>query len=398
MDPILQGKMTNMSWFIFSGLTVLIGFLYIIGVFYTINTIRKIHAGYKKGFIQQKECKDEYMEMESFRKNMYDTVYTQRNDLDNSIRVFVYLLFIIPIAFLIFIACYLRSQNEAFYFITFAVTILTIILLHRVLIDSTSNKTVFTYLASRVCDLKDVSNTKTNYYTQLFVFVVTFAIIYTLYRTRKFVLDPNTSLREGFSKVFTSTVEPYSFFIWLSILIWALTFIWVSSMTKWYEQLHNTILCNYPEQLAGLKLLLATYVEVDDNNYQLMRKVLQQCYFRVHQKYADIDMNNIENYAIYLMHYKGREFEELPESKELNAIRDFMYQIRTDQKLQKPLEGFLRWSIRYYTIQFVIIMYILFHVLYKLNPYYLAYTVIAGTIGLGFVLSWFSWFDTVMIV
>jgi hypothetical protein len=111
-----------------------------------------------------------------------------------------------------------------------------------------------------------------------------------------------------------------------------------------------------------------------------------------------ITEDNIGDYAIYLMNWRGREFEDLPESPELNKLREFMYRLRNDRVYQRALEDYFKFSKRYLLFHLIVILYIVFHVLYQQESMRrgLIFMIGVGIIAGLFVLSWYAWFDVAL--
>lgn len=406
------------AWSLFSlfiGMTVL---LYLIAFFTHIGAVRQLHRDYTKGFLFQKECKDEYTEQESTRKWTYDAIIHHRQDLSFGDGMNVYVLLWVPLVLCALCIIYMKEIHvkvasgnmQAFYgyfFVGITVTVILLAILHKIGIDRTSEVRLFTFLTKKNCNLDDVTDIQINKRVQgglLFVMIVLVIAFFMIQRLmKKWTSDPNSNIKPfGFSEVFFNKTTEFNYLVYAIILLWFMSWVWISTMTRFYGKLQDGILCYYPEQIATYKELLRQYVQ-DEQKFEQMKTLIEQNYFRIHMSYPNVNQNNIDDYVYYLMHFKGRELEHLEEGENtiadmhLTNLRNIMLTLRTNKMYKTTLFDFLKWCAFYFILQFVIVIYILFHAFYTRFQIHVSYIVILGSIMLAFALSWYSWFDTVLV-
>lgn len=377
-----------------------------------------IHSRFMAGFTFQKECKDEYTEQESSRKYAYEALVQTIPQLRFGNQMNLYLIFLVPIFLVLFMTLYMRDLSitikspdgsaklqtySGYFYLGIAIIVGLVIILQKVIFNTSSMVRMFLFLDEKNCYEDEYLFTEQHQH-RIQSLVISLIIIFSiaLYflqnKIANWIQNPNPGLQPGgFGKMFFEKTVDKNYFIYGMLGICFLAIQWIYKMTNFYPLLNSQVLCSYPEKIQAYKLLLQQYIAKKEN-YDAVKKIIEQTYLRVHKSYPDVNQSNIDDYVYYLMHARGRELESLPDAPELIDIKNFMLQLRSDSTFEATLRSFIQWCVRYFLLQFAIILFIAFHYLYKLYPISVSYTIIIGTIVVAFIASWYSWFDTVFVV
>lgn len=254
---------------------------------------------------------------------------------------------------------------------------------------------------------------------------MTFAVVYGYLKSR---IDapgdaPPTSIGEAFAQQLRDA--PYIVYVW--VVLWLFIAYWVFATVRHHAHLRTKVLCPYETQMDDYKTLLMNYIypapdpalyptkEAYDREtlarFERIKDHIERNYLRIHGSLPSPaiteDDENITEYIDYLMHWRGREFETAPESPELNELRDFMYRLRTHTVAKNTMEGYFKFNKWYLLIHFVVILYLVFHLLFiydkdlnstqeTLFEKWMTLFVTVGLIGGLFLLSWYAWFDVAL--
>jgi hypothetical protein len=409
----MDGK-EKLTWTLFSLIVGVVFLLYVMGFFTNMDTIRKVHFDYMSGFSFQKECKDEYTEQESSRKYAYDSLIENRAHMKFGNQLHKYIIFWVPVTLCLIMALFLKDVTlnypgatprpyAGYFYLGLILTFGVAFLLYKVILDANSQVQMFVDLKDKDCQgditLKSVKN---QHQVQMLVVFILLIILITFFFVvrgfRGWLGNPTAVLKpDGLGKLFFEKIMDKNYFINAMVGIWILAMIWIFKMTDFYDKLQVHILCYYPDQIVVYKGLLQNYIN-NEKNYQAIKSIIEQNYLRVHKTYPDVNRSNIDDYIYYLMHFKGRELETLEDTPDLIALKNFMTNIRSNTTYDNVLRNFLKWCANYFIVQFILVIYVVFHVLYLQFQGPVSYSIILGTIVVAFVLSWYSWFDTVLVV
>jgi len=393
-----QEKAIHLSKSIFIGLTGIPILLYIVGIFYSGDTIRRLHEATSVGWNYQAGCKNEYMESESYRKATFDAVQKEKYNLDSAMYIFLLVLFIVPIVTLLCVFFLMKSYNSAYYFITLIVIGAIGPMLYEVTLNKSAKNRVFSMFSQKDCNLDVFNPVSSHNKVQFLVLALFCAVVYVYYKAFNHI--HSLEGLQGFSDAFVKGITPYQYVYGVVVIIWLLAFVWVRLMTKEYDTIQQHVVCYYPQSQDGYKAAVTRFIQQDPSVYKLLVKVIQQNYFRAHSKYADIDRDNITDYVDYILYQNGRELENLESTanvEELNKLRDFMYQLRNDRLMEEPIRAFYKKTTVFFIVQFVVLMYALFHAVYARFPNQFSYMIIIGTSLMAFILSWIAWFDNAIV-
>ena len=409
----MDGK-EKIVWSIFSLVIGIAIILYVMGLFTNMDTIRRIHFDYMAGFSFQKECKDEYTEQESSRKHAYDALIKNRPNMTFGNLMNKYTLFWVPVGICILMTIYLKDVQiiypdgtkipyAGYFYLGIILTVVLIVLLQKVLLDEGSKVQMFVHLNDKDCYTNDpINSIKSQHRVQMVVCLILMVVLAGFYYLQKmfekWIANTQATVQPGgLGRLFFESTLGKNYYIYTIVVLWIFSMIWIFKMTDFYEKLQMYILCYYPEQITTYKMLLQQYIN-DDKKYQAVKGIIEQTYLRIHKTYPDINQSNIDDYIYYLMHAKGRELENLTETPELINFKNFMMNLRSNTTYDFVLRDFLKWCTNYFILQFILVLYIVFHILYMQFKGPVSYSIIIGTIIIAFVLSWYSWFDTVLVV
>lgn len=410
-----------------------VGFaIYAVGVLMNINTLRKIHGEYIKGFFFQKQCSDEYTEYESLRRHGYESLKNSRGALDSGAFVFLLILFWIPILLAALMMGYMINPSKQIGFLIWAWFLAVIVLfmmsvLFYVLIDVKTREKFYQFFQGTYCNTISPNNARYTMF-QGAMFLFTSVLVYSYYTLHSNTEDGRTT---GYIKNFTSGETPdrgkflgYEIYqysdankslVYFFVVVWILVAAWVYLSNKQYMRMRRDILCYYEGLMEDYKDALMNYIypvpdpalyptkaaydrETEDR-FKRIKDHVERNYLRIHGSMPSPTIqedDSIADYAIYLMNWRGREFEDFPESPELNALRDFMYRLRTDRIYKKAFDSYFKFNKWYLLIHLIIVVYILFHLLYDKSPEFqkwmTVFIAIAILVGV-FLLSWYAWFD-----
>jgi hypothetical protein len=65
--------------------------------------------------------------------------------------------------------------------------------------------------------------------------------------------------------------------------------------------------------------------------------------------------------------------------------------------MEEPIRAFYKKTTVFFIVQFVVLMYALFHAVYARFPNQFSYMIIIGTSLMAFILSWIAWFDNAIV-
>jgi len=409
-----------------------IGFiLYAVGILVNINVLRKIHGEYIKGFFFQKQCSDEYTEYESLRRHGYESLKNERGALDFGSFLFLLILIWVPILLAALMMGYMLSLSKtAIWIWVFALTlILLLFLLMNVLFQKTTRENFYQFFKDSYCNIEGSAGNERRYALfQGAIFLLTALLVYT-YFTLHSSVDGGTNT--GYTKGFIIN-EPapgqslgyeiykhsnkHQLMVYFFVVIWIFVALWVYLSNKQYMRMRKDILCHYEGLMEDYKAALMNYIypapdpsiyptkaaydRETEIRFKRIKDHVERSYFRIHETMPSPaiteDDDSIADYAIYLMNWRGREFEDYPESPELNELRDFMYQLRTDRVYKSAFESYFKFNKWYLLIHLVVVVYILFHILFNMDSKFERWITIgiAITILIGvFLMSWYAWFD-----
>jgi hypothetical protein len=420
-------------------LILIVGFaLYTVSIFNNINAIRKIHGGFIKGFYFQKECDDEYTEYESLRHHTYNALKNERAALDVGSYMNLLLLFWMPVATLLLLTGHMIGVSLIWTGVMAIVLVYVAYAMSKLYLNPTYNGRLYQFFEGSYCDTASTSITVMRRF-QTFLILITGAIIYGYYAlhskyengTKTVYLNkfPTNLDKEVVSKIRSGDEKQYpvgyllyqyatkrNYLFYGLVVVWLFAYLWVFLTTKHYNRLREHVLCHYDNLMAEYKVVLETYIYPDpesssyatqeaydketEKRYNDIKDRMERNYLRIHEimPLPSITEDTVGDYAIYLMNWRGREFEDLPESPELNKLREFMYRLRNDRVYQRTLEDFMKISKRYLLFHLIVILYIVFHVLYKNTTIQrgLIFMIGVGVIVGLFALSWYAWFDVAL--
>jgi hypothetical protein len=399
---------------------------YAIATFTNINAVRKIHGGYIKGFIYQKECTDEYTEHESSRRMLYDALKEERDSIDLGSYTSILLLVWIPVVFAVLMACSrIGIPTRAIgLWVSAMVALAMLYLCFHIAIDPDFRARFYTFFKGTYCDAPQDLRPQRQYFHQGILFLTTMAVVYGYFKTRV------SSVGEGANSIgeaLAQQLQSRSYIPYALIVLWLFTAYWVFATVRQHANLRTKVLCPYEVQMDDYKTLLMNYIypapdpakyptqDAYDREtlarFERVKDHIERNYLRIHGSLPSPaiteDDENITEYIDYLMHWRGREFETAPESTELNELRDFMYRLRTQTVSKNTMEGYFKFNKWYLLIHLVVILYLVFHLLYIYNkdpdsdeetPFerWMTLLVAGGIIGGLFLLSWYAWFDVAL--
>lgn len=409
---------------------IFIGFaLYTVGILMNINTLRKIHGEYIKGFYFQKQCSDEYTEYESLRRHGYESLKNERGALDTGSFMFLLILFWIPLLLSSLLMGYMFNlSSNIIWLAVYAITFICIVLvLVNILTKIESREDFYQFFKGAYCNTISSGGNRYGLF-QGALFILTSVLLYAYFNLHSRV---DGGQRTGYSKNFMTTNEDespkilgYEIFkvsdrnsimVYLFAVIWVFVAIWVNISNKQYIRMRKDILCHYEGLMEDYKEALVNYIypkpdptiyptqtaydrETEDR-FKRIKDHVERNYLRIHGTMPSPTITEesdlIGDYAIYLMNWRGREFENYPESPELNVLRDFMYRLRTDRVYKKAFESYFKFNKWYLLIHLVVIVYILFHILFSMEGFerWMTILIAVGILGGVFLLSWYAWFD-----
>jgi hypothetical protein len=446
----------------YANIWILIGFLiYIVAVFSNLDSIRKLHGEYLKGYLFQKECGDEYTEYESFRRHTYEALKNQRGALDRGAYLFILLLFWVPFGILMLVVGHMIGISKMWLGIFLLIAVYFLLMMIKIGLQKNDAIHLYQYFNESGCDGTGDQQNNMHKTLQSIVFVFGAFVVYGFYGLHshftnvnnksvpvfinKFPLvsKPNTSGGSSVATYKTSedyermldADKPFGWRLYEStdksgfklgyyafIFIWVMAYLWLYYSNTAYQKLRLNVLCYYEDLMSGYRVAVANFLNPPaegrsmesmpkeaelEERFQFLKEHVERNYLRIHGSppLKTVAKDNLaDDYTIYLMNWKGREFEIFPDSPELNALRDYMYRLRNDRVYVQTLQKFFKFSKWYYFIHLVVIVYVLFHALYAniglgltkslATPITIGICVI-GILGL-FVLSWYAWFDVAL--
>jgi hypothetical protein len=425
---------------LFYGFWFVVGYiLYAVAIFANINTLRKIHSAYIKGYYFQKECGDEYTEYESFRRQTYEALKNNRNALDTGSYLFIVLLFWVPFSILILIMAQMIGVSLAWAGIFGIIGVYFFMVMLNVGIYPDKNTvTLYQYFQGSYCDETGIQNLSRHKLLQGLLFFVGGMVLYGYYvlqskydqQTKSVFINkfpgvppevgagagadklqnylnatPPEQRRFGY-KIYSIAQEKKPLF-YAFVFMWLMAFIWLYFSNSQYHLLRSRVLCYYEELIGGYKEAIRGYLfpgdgsKDTDQRFKMLKEHVERNYLRIHGTMPPTILDGdvlINDYALYLMNWKGREFEGLKSSPELDRLREYMFRMRNDRVYSTTLKSFFSFCYWYYWIQFILVIYIVFHTLYAFLGLdaILTVGVAVGGILLLFVLSWYAWFDVAL--
>ena len=405
--------------------------LYAVAIFMNINTLRKIHGAYMKGFYFQKQCRDEYTEYESLRRHGYEALKNERPALDNGSFLFLLILFWTPMMLTFLLMGYMLGlpTNTIWLYVLILAGSFIVMMLINLLTKTTYRDNFYQFFKGSYCNTLTPNAPRYVFY-QGILLMFTAVLFYSFYSLHSRVdngtttvylknfLDPkaNPGAVTSLANAIYQKADQNLVMVYLFGAIWVFVAYWVNRSNKQYMRMRSDVLCHYEGLMEDYRDALMNYIypvpdpkiyptrEAYDREtevrFKRIKDHVERNYLRIHGTMPSPtiteDSDTIGDYAIYLMNWRGREFEDVPESPELNALRDFMFRLRTDKVYKNAFEGYFKFNKWYLWVHLVVIVYAIFHILYTSSATFekwMTLLIAIAIIGGVFLLSWYAWFD-----